>query len=98
MVDLFRPPCDDDRGLAVAVRCYSMTSLWGKYQREGCNSKPDSRMFYMADNLSSGRSSFLSRDATELVPISGDVMKSSGRSLHFNMQRSRAGEVSECRV
>jgi hypothetical protein len=33
------------------------------------NSEPDSRMFYKADGVSSGRSSFLSRDATELVPM-----------------------------
>jgi len=32
-------------------------------------------MFYKADGVSSGRSSFLSRDAKELVPISGDVIK-----------------------
>jgi len=45
----------------------SRTIIWGKYQRGGCNSEPDSRMFYKADEMSSGRSSFLSRDATELV-------------------------------
>jgi hypothetical protein len=47
----------------------SRTSIWGKYQRGGCNSEPDFRMFYNADSVSSGRSSFLSRDATELVPM-----------------------------
>ena len=41
---------------------------------EDANSGPDSRMFYKANLVSSGRSSFLSRDAIELVPISGDVV------------------------
>jgi hypothetical protein len=64
----------------------SKTSIWGKYQRGGCNSEPDSRMFYKADGMSSGRSS-----ATELVPISGDLIKSSGRSLHFTCNALEQG-------
>jgi hypothetical protein len=38
-------------------------------ERGGCNSEADSRMFYKADEMSSGRSLFLSRDAIELVPM-----------------------------
>jgi hypothetical protein len=49
------------------------------------------RIFYKGQIQSSGRSSFLSRDTTELVPISSDVIKSSGAM-------PGAGEVSECRV
>jgi hypothetical protein len=44
--------------------------------------------------MSLGRGSFLSRDATELVPISGDVIR---QKSTFHVQRPRAGEVSECR-
>jgi hypothetical protein len=67
---------------------------------EGCNSEPDSRMFYKADRVSSGRSSFLSRDAIELVPISGDVIKSLDGSLYFtcNALEQGGGGVSECKV
>jgi hypothetical protein len=43
----------------------------------GCNSEPDSRMFYKADE----EPKFLSRDA--MVPIFGDEVVSSGRHLHF---------------
>jgi hypothetical protein len=51
-------------------------------------SEPDSRMFYKADEVSLGRNS---RDATELVPISGDIIKSLGRSLHFTCNALEQG-------
>ena len=46
-----------------------MTAMLDGVEQGGCNSEPDSRMFY---DISSDRGSFLSRDATELVPI-GEV-------------------------
>ncbi len=58
-------------------------SIWGKYQQGRCNSELDSRMFYKAGCVSSGQSSFLSCDTIQLVLISGDMIKFSGRSLHF---------------
>ena len=55
-------------------------------------------MFYKADVLSSGRSSFISRDTIELVPIaalmSTNVNKSLGSNLDFHVRYPEVGDVS----
>jgi hypothetical protein len=48
-------------------------------------------MFYKGQKQSSGRSSVLPRDATEITPMAGYVSKSSGRSLYFTCNTSEQG-------
>jgi len=55
------------------------------------------RMFYKGQKQLLGRSSILSRDATEITPMAGYVIKSSGSCLHF-IGTPVHGEISDvCR-
>ena len=62
----------------------------GKHNGEDSIQSQTSRIFYKGQMQSSGRVSFLSRDA--IVPIFGDKVISSGRSPHFTYNALEQGK------